>query len=69
MEHPVTQVLLRLLRENRESNNSQMLNDLDMTAENLGKMSYLKGRINMCDDILDIESLFDGELENEEEII
>lgn len=62
---PVTQRLLELLRENREANNSELLNSLDITQDNLGKIAYLKGRINALDDILDLESLFDGEFRDE----
>lgn len=65
-EHPVTQKLLSILKEHRQAHLDRLLNIGTFNHDNLGLIAEIKGYINAIDYITDLESIFEGE-HNEEE--
>lgn len=64
-QHPVTERLLKLIKEHRDGHVERLLNRVSFTADQLGECSELKGYINFADTILDVDSFFEGEYEDE----
>jgi len=64
MEHPVSKVLIELMKEHREALVENLLLK-SWEQDNLGLMNQIKGQINTYDYVLNFESFFEDRIQEE----
>jgi hypothetical protein len=65
LDHPLTKVYVKILREYRETQISAMLNMGSLTADKIGELAELKGQVKALDMMLNkdmLETLLEDEV-------
>ncbi len=66
LDLPVTQTLYRVLKEKKEDVINRLLSIEIIDHNKMGEIAQLKGQINAIDEMLDIETYFEGEFSDED---